>query len=97
MWVKCQIEEIKGSSTEDYVINLNRIDNLTLKTTGNVGRIYAEKFLNNGTFNSYLLGEYRDYAASKIFDELASLTCQESVYIMPDEYEANEKYKETES
>lgn len=86
MWIKSQNKE--------RLINLNRCAGVKIDFLGNVGRIWACQEVGEGL--AYLLGEYRDYAAKKIFDEIALLLEQTHTYSMPDEHEANEKYKEAE-
>ena len=90
MWVRCQHkEELKPPYRE--IVNLDKCFEVKLDILGNVGRIWACK--ENG--DEYLLGEYRDYAAVKVFGEIELLMDQESIYLMPDEQAANERYKET--
>lgn len=90
MWVSCQYKkEYKPAYRE--IVNLDMCFKVILNTTGNVGRIFAYK--ENG--EEHLLGEYRDYAAAKIFEQIALSMNQKHTYIMPDEQAANEIYKET--
>ena len=92
MWVSCQYKkEYKPAYRE--IVNLDKCFKIKLEITGNVGRIFAYK--ENG--EDHLLGEYRDYAAVKVFGEIGLLMDQKHIYLMPDEQEANEIYKETET
>lgn len=83
MWVRCQ--------NEYRVVNLDLCTEVKITRVGSVGRIFAW-CANDG--EDYLLGEYRDYAAKHIFDDITFFINQKYTYIMPDEQEANEKYKE---
>lgn len=92
MWVRCQYKkEYKPAYRE--LVNLDRCFNVKLDITGNVGRIFAYK--ENG--EERLLGEYRDYAAAKVFEQIGLLMDQKHTYMMPDEQEANEKHRDKEA
>ena len=89
MWVRCQYkEEVKPAHRE--IVNLDKCFEVRLDILGNVGRIWACK--ENG--DDCFLGEYRDYAAIKVFEQIGLLIGQDHTYMMPDEQNANETYKE---
>ena len=87
MWVRTAFD---SDMQTQKLINLNKIDVVVIEVMGNVGRILA-CFPDETTIT---LGEYRDYAAKKVFEELSLFVGQDKTYFMPEEDAANEKYKE---
>ena len=84
MWAK-----ISTGQDGRRLVNLDMFEYVDLCITGNVGRIFA--------FNEseeVLLGEYRDYAAKRVFEQISMFIGQKDPFFMPDEDYANEKYKD---
>jgi len=88
MWVQTQRGDL---------VNLDHALSINIETTGNnngVAQILSNGTISNGTYEwKHLLGEYRFYAAKEIIKQIGLCTCQNNLFVMPNEQEANEKYK----